>query len=92
MREVGVDFREDDGIGARASALARLVLGHPARCARDVLGHRRGEPSLFALAPAVLRLRHDPGAHVQALGGGEAEATARRLAALAGGRYEPGVP
>lgn len=85
--DVHVAYREDDGLAARALALARLVLSHPGRCARDLFGELlEGPPgpSLAALAPAVLRLAGDGAIRVQALGSGEAEATARRLAALAG--------
>lgn len=93
---VPVDYREDDGIAARASAFARLVARHPLRCARDVLGRGAGEPSLSALAPAVLRLMRDsaarPPGRVRALGAGESDATARRLAALAGVALEPRSP
>jgi len=38
----------------------------------------------------VRRLTRDPGARVRALGGAEAQATARRLAALAATALEPG--
>jgi GT2 family glycosyltransferase len=88
-REVRIDYREDDGVAARAGALARLVLRHPVRCALDVLRRRRGEPALAALAPAVQRLARDADARVQALGGEDAEAAARRLAALSGSSLEP---
>jgi hypothetical protein len=40
------------------------------------------------LAPAVLRLKRDPDARVHPLGGDEVQATARRVAALAGRRLE----
>ncbi|HEY5318799.1 MAG TPA: hypothetical protein VIJ20_12495, partial [Solirubrobacteraceae bacterium] len=83
-RQARVNYREDDGVAARATALAGLIVRHPVRCALDVLARERGEPRLSALAPAVLRLARDPGARVHALGEGEAPATARRLAALAG--------
>jgi GT2 family glycosyltransferase len=78
-----IDYREDDGIAARARALVALLARHPVRCARDVLRRSPGEPSLSALAPAVRRLRQDSGARVQPIGHGEADSTARRLKALA---------
>jgi len=89
-REITIDYREDDGLGERASALAALLARHPLRCARDIGARRPGEPGLSALAPAVRRLTRDPGARVRALGGAEAQATARRLAALAATALEPG--
>ncbi len=85
-RSVPVEYREDDGLAARATALAVLVVRHPARCALDLAHRRREGPSLAALAPAALRLRRERQARVHALGGEEARATARRLAALAGRR------
>jgi hypothetical protein len=78
-----IDYREDDGIAARTRAFVALLARHPVRCARDVLRRSPGEPSLSALAPAVRRLRQDPGARVQPIGHGEADSTARRLKALA---------
>jgi GT2 family glycosyltransferase len=78
-REVRVEYREDDGLAARAWALAQLVMRHPLRTAR-----LPDDPSLAALAPAALRLARDPGVRVRALDPGETELTARRLAALAG--------
>ena len=65
-------------------ALLRLAVRHPVRCARDFLHRAPGEPTLTALAPAVVRLIRQPGARVHPLGGEEVQATARRLAALAG--------
>jgi GT2 family glycosyltransferase len=79
-----VDYREDDGIAARAGALVLLVLRHPVRCALDVVGRRPGEPKLSALAPAARRLEEDRGARVHALGAEDTRATARRIARLAG--------
>jgi Glycosyl transferase family group 2 len=79
-----IDYREDDGMAARATALLALVLRHPLRCAADLLARDPGEPSLSSLAPAVARLRRDRGARVVAIGGEELRATARRLARLAG--------
>jgi hypothetical protein len=83
-----IDYREDDGAGARALAVARLLARHPLRCARDLVGRRPGAPSLAALAPAVVRLVRDAGARVHPLGGEEARAVAARLARLAGRRLE----
>ena len=83
-RELQVDYREDDGIAARAAAVLALAVRHPVRSAADLLARRPGEPPLSALAPAVLRLRRDRRARVHALGGEEIRATARRIARLAG--------
>lgn len=82
--DLRIDYREDDGLAERLSALARLIARHPLRALRDQRLRRPGETTLAALAPAVKRLERDPGARVQPLGGGEAPALARRLAALAG--------
>jgi GT2 family glycosyltransferase len=79
-----IDYREDDGMAARAAALLALVVRHPLRAAADVAARRDGEPKLSGLAPAVLRLERDGPARVHALGGDEVHATARRLARLAG--------
>ena len=83
-----IDYREDDGVGARALALARLLVRHPLRCARDLIGRRPGAPTLSALAPAVVRLVRDGDARVHPLGGEDARAAAARLARLAGRRLE----
>jgi GT2 family glycosyltransferase len=86
-REVQTDYREDDGIAGRAGALLALAVRHPLRVAADVVAHRPGEPTLSALAPAVLRLERDGRGgqvRVHAVGGEEVRATARRLARLAG--------
>ena len=89
-RALRVDYREDDGTAARAVAMARLALRHPLRITRAV---RSGEPGLAGLtgltgltglAPAAIRLSHDRGARLQALGGGEAQRTAAALARLSG--------
>jgi hypothetical protein len=79
-----IDYREDDGVAARAASLVALVALHPLRAVSDVLSRRPGEPPLSALAPAVRRLAHDGGARVHALGGSETRVTARRIAHLAG--------
>ncbi len=83
-RELTVAYREDDGSAARLGALIRVIARHPVRGLRDRLGRSPGEPSLAALAPAVLRLTADRHARVHALGGTDAPAVARRLAALSG--------
>jgi hypothetical protein len=82
-RSLPVAYREDDGVAARAYALARLALRHPLRCAADRLAREPGQPTLAAIAPAVRRLRRDPAATVHPLGAGTQE-TARRVARLAG--------
>jgi hypothetical protein len=87
-RELEIDYREDDGVAARAFALARLATRHPVRCAMDPLRRAPGAPRLSALAPAAVRLVHEPGARVHALGGAGVHATAQRLAALSGRRLE----
>ncbi len=92
-RSLRIDFREDDGAASRLSAVARVAARHPVRALRDVTGGDPHEPSLTALAPAVLRLVRDRGARVQPLGGARARSTARRLAALAGRPlHDPGEP
>ncbi|MGB9186015.1 MAG: hypothetical protein WCB67_18330, partial [Solirubrobacteraceae bacterium] len=83
-RELAVAYREDDGSAARLGALIRVLARHPLRGLQDRLGRSPGEPSLAALAPAVLRLAADRHARVHALGGAGAPAVARRLAALSG--------
>ncbi len=87
-RGLTIDYREDDGAGARALALARLVVRHPLRCARDLVGRRPGAPGLAVLAPGVARLAHDGDARVHAIGGDEARTVAARMARLAGRRLE----
>jgi GT2 family glycosyltransferase len=83
-----IDYREDDGAGARLVAGARLLARHPLRCTRDLFGRRAGAPTLSALAPAVVRLVRDGDARVHPLGGEDARAVAVRLARLAGRRLE----
>ena len=87
-RELDVRYREDDGAAARTLALGRLLLRHPLRCALDLGRRRDGQPTLAALAPAVLRLSADADPRLHALGGEEAQRTAQRLAALAGRQLE----
>ena len=81
---LAIDYREDDGLSARALALARLMGRHPLRCGRDLVRRRDGEPGLAAIAPAVMRLSGDPDARLQPLGGDHPRAVAARLAALSG--------
>lgn len=83
-RELDVAYREDDGLAARASALAWLLTRHPLRCARDLLHRRQGAVPLRDLAPAAQRLERSRGARVHALGGEDVQETAGRLAALIG--------
>jgi GT2 family glycosyltransferase len=97
-RGIPVDYREDDGVAARAAALARLVARRPGRfletlggTATDTVALPPRPPSLASLAPAALRLMRDPGARVKAADA-ESAATARRLATLAGAPYEPPAP
>jgi hypothetical protein len=87
-RGLTVDYREDDGAAARLTGTARLVARHPLRSARDLVGRGKGAPGLTAIAPAVIRLRHDPGARVHPLGGAEPRAVAVRMARLAGRRLQ----
>ena len=87
-RGLTIDYREDDGGAARALALARLLVRHPLRCARDLVSRRPGAPRLAEIAPAVARLVRDGDARVHPLGGEEARAVAARLARLAGRRLE----
>jgi GT2 family glycosyltransferase len=83
-RALLIDYREDDGAGARVLGLIRLVLRHPLRSAGDRLRRHAGDPGLAALAPAVRRLMADSGARVHPLGGGDARRVAARLSKLAG--------
>jgi glycosyltransferase involved in cell wall biosynthesis len=87
-RELEIDYREDEGAVARTIAIVKLVAHHPVRCAVDVLRRPPGSPGLAALAPAAIRLEHDGGARLHALGGEEAQASAARLAALTRRRIE----
>jgi hypothetical protein len=87
-REIRIDYREDDGIAARAGALVALLARHPVRSGGDVVIRRRGEPKLSALAPAARRLERDTNARVHVVGGEEVRATARRLARLAGRPFD----
>ena len=90
-RKLEIDYREDDGVAARLLASLRLIARHPLRAARDRRGRGEGQPSLSALAPAVLRLAREPRARVHPLGGGEALGVARRLASLSGRPLEQRV-
>ncbi len=89
-RTLTVDYREDDGVAARALGLLRLVVRHPFRSLADLFHRGPEEPGLAALAPAVLRLMSDPSARLQALGGVSAQSAARRMAALAGHPLQEG--
>jgi hypothetical protein len=63
------------------------------RTTRDVIQHRGRQPTLAALAPAAVRLERQPRARVHPLGGADARAVARRLAALSGRSFvEPRGP
>jgi Glycosyl transferase family group 2 len=84
VRALQIDYREDDGIAARAVALAAVFLRHPVRCAVDAISRGPGDPPLSALAPAVRRLARDGHARVHPLGGSDTRTTARRIARLAG--------
>ena len=79
-----IDYREDDGIAARAAALLALFVRHPLRCVLDVLTRGSGEPTLSALAPAVLRLRRDGRRACMRSAARSSAPTARRLGRLAG--------
>jgi GT2 family glycosyltransferase len=83
-RQLTIDYREDDGVVARVTGLARLLKRHPIRCAADVWHRSPGSPGLAAIAPAVNRLRRDSDARLHVLGGAGARAVATRLATLAG--------
>jgi GT2 family glycosyltransferase len=95
-RSLNIAYREDDGTGARARALAILVARHPLRALRDLLGGRgasRGplpRVRLAALAPVALRIQRDHGARLHALGGEPARQIAARLAALTGRPFDGG--
>jgi hypothetical protein len=86
-RALRIDYREDDGAAVRARALVALAARHPLRSVRDLVRRRAGEPKLSALAPAVARLTDGSAARVLPLGEGS-QATAERLARLAGRRLE----
>ncbi len=87
-RTLSIDYREDDGTLARLIALLALAARHPVRGARDLFGHRGEGPSLFALAPAALRMARDEAVPVRALGGPGPQSVAQRLAALTGRRLD----
>jgi GT2 family glycosyltransferase len=92
-RELEISYREDEGLATRALALMRLGARHPLRTTRDVIQHRGRQPTLAALAPAAVRLERQPRARVHPLGGADARAVARRLAALSGRSFvEPRGP
>jgi hypothetical protein len=83
-RQLTIDYREDDGVVARAIGLGRLLNRRPVRCVADLWRRSPGSPGLAAIAPAVIRLQRDADARVHALGGEGSRAVAARLAALAG--------
>ena len=83
-RQLDVRYLEDEGAAGRAGAMLALVLRHPLLVASDLLCSDSARLSTWALAPSVLRLAHDPGARVHPLGGPAAQASARRIARLAG--------
>ncbi len=83
-RRIHVSYREDDGVGARALALIRLLVRHPIRSVLDLIRRPRPAPPLSAIAPAALRLERDVGARVQPLSGDAARQAATRIATLAG--------
>jgi hypothetical protein len=91
-RALTIDYREDDGVAARAVALIALVARHPWRCVFDVLDRRGSGAPLAALAPAVRRLMAEGDARVLALGGAESRDVAARLARLAGRALEEAPP
>jgi GT2 family glycosyltransferase len=88
LRRVDVRYLEDEGAVARVAAGLELAARHPVLVARDLLGAGSGQPSTWALAPAVLRLERDSGARLHPLGGPSARAIALRMARLAGGQLE----
>jgi hypothetical protein len=83
-RRLTIDYREDEGVVARAIGLARLLNRHPMRCVADLWRRSPGSPGLAAMAPAVIRLQRDADARVHALGGEASRTVAARMAALAG--------
>jgi hypothetical protein len=87
-RQLRISYREDDGDLLRGAATGRLLIRHPIRCLLDLVHRGHGEAPLRSLAPAVRRLEREPEARVHALGAGEAQQIARRLAALAGRQLE----
>jgi GT2 family glycosyltransferase len=83
-RELEIAYREDDGMASRTGAVLRLGVRHPVRCGLDLVRRGPGDATLAALAPAAVRLVRQRDARVHPLGGEEVQATAQRLAALAG--------
>jgi GT2 family glycosyltransferase len=84
LEALDVSYLEDDGAAARMAAGLALAIRHPVLVAQDLLSATAGQPSTWALAPAVLRLGRDRKARVHPLGGPSASSAARRLARLAG--------
>jgi hypothetical protein len=89
-RGLAIDYREDDGAGARMLALVRFAVRHPLRTIIDAVIRGRGEPSLLAIAPAIRRLERDRDARVRALGAGEPRSSALRLARLTNREFDGG--
>jgi GT2 family glycosyltransferase len=88
VRDLNVRYLEDDGAAARVAAGLRLLIRHPVLVSRDRFRASPGEPTTWALAPAVRRLGRDPGARVHPLGGQLSRLTAERIARLAGRQLE----
>ena len=89
-RALTVDYREDDGVAARMTAMVAVAVRHPLRCLRDLGGRTAGDPGLGALAPSVKRLGANGPVRLHPLGGERAQRTAARLAALSGQALEQG--
>jgi hypothetical protein len=84
VRRLSIRYLEDEGVMERISAGLMLAARHPILTMRDVIARVPGDPSIWALAPAVQRLGRQPEARVHALPGARVQGTARRLARLAG--------
>jgi Glycosyltransferase like family 2 len=87
-RKLRINYSEDAGVLAGWLALLRLAARHPVRCVRDLIGRDRAQPPLRELATAALRIDHDSGARLRALGGEDAHVLARRLAQVSGRSLE----
>ena len=91
-RDLDVAYIEDDGILERHAALARLVLRHPLRCARDRMGRRhfREEDavrSLWVLAPMARRIERGGERHLHVHFAGPIALDALRFGRLLGTTY-----
>jgi GT2 family glycosyltransferase len=84
-RRVAVAYLEDDRPIDRAAALMRVGGRHPVRLAQSRRAHR--QVSLFALAPAVGRVRVRGSRLIRSLGGADADALATDVARLAGALF-----